>query len=65
MKPAGLVFVIVGDQSPVVADRIHASLRRGRWPSPADLNPFLPWNRPEAKRPGSKRAPPPRDLNGS
>jgi len=29
-----LVFVIVGDQSPVVADRIHASLRRGRWPSP-------------------------------
>ena len=60
-----LVFVIVGDQSPVVADRIHASLRRGRWPSPADLDPFLPWNRPEAKRPGSKRAPPPRDLNGS
>ncbi len=33
--------------------------------APADLDPFLPWNRPEATRPGSKRAPPPRDLNGS
>ncbi len=31
--------------------------------APADLDPLLPWNRPEAKRPGSKRAPPPRDLN--
>ncbi len=33
--------------------------------APADLNPFLPWNRPEAKRPESKAAEAPQDLNSS
>jgi transposase len=31
--------------------------------APADLNPFLPWNRPEAKRPEGKGAAPPQELD--
>jgi transposase len=33
--------------------------------APADLNPFLPWNRPEAKRPEPKRVAPPQKLDSS
>jgi transposase len=33
--------------------------------APADLNPFLPWNRPEAKRPEANGAAPPQVLDSS
>ena len=33
--------------------------------APADLNPFLPWNRPEAKRPEANEAAPPQVLDSS
>jgi transposase len=33
--------------------------------APAALDPFLPWNRPEAKRPGPKAAASPQELNSS
>ena len=33
--------------------------------APADLNPFLPWDRPEAKRPDTTPTCPPQELNSS